>query len=189
MYHVKTKTPVMPGKTICQNCYEDDERINKDKIIIKNRAKRLLSQNKCVYHPNEFLVEGKQHCLLCKKRHQLDYDAVKARGVCPSHRTVKVKPGHVWCEACVEKNARNRQILKQDVIDHYGGQCSCCGEKILDFLTVDHILGDGGRERKVIPSSRVYHFLKRNNYPKDRYRILCFNCNCGRRQGICPHKK
>lgn len=34
-----------------------------------------------------------------------------------------------------------------------------------------------------------YRWLRKHSYPKGNFRLLCFNCNCGRELngGICPH--
>lgn len=81
------------------------------------------------------------------------------------------------------------QALKLEVINHYGGKCECCGEKEILFLTIDHINGGGNNHRKIIGYSKLYYWLKKNNYPKG-YRVLCFNCNCVLGfTDVCPHKK
>ena len=87
-----------------------------------------------------------------------------------------------------EKNHENR--LK--IIDFYSKgtrSCSCCGEKELTFLTIDHIDGGGTQHRKEVPASNLSRWLIKNNFPEG-YDILCFNCNCGRYKngGICPHQ-
>lgn len=89
--------------------------------------------------------------------------------------------------------------LKVEVIQHYGGICSCppCGEKNIKFLTIDHPLNDGFKYRNMVGSNRqrsgdnLYRWLKRHNYPKG-FRVQCYNCNCGRQNNsenptVCPH--
>jgi hypothetical protein len=80
-------------------------------------------------------------------------------------------------------------VLKKEVINHYGGRCSCCGESEMMFLAMDHINNDGCGERKEDPSKyRINRWLKKNRYP-DGYQILCHNCNLGKHfnKGVCPH--
>jgi hypothetical protein len=84
--------------------------------------------------------------------------------------------------------------LKQVVFQHYAInnviQCSCCGEKMLGFLTIDHVNNDGAVHRKTVKSGVVFYcWLKNNGFPAG-FQILCYNCNCGRAKnhGICPHK-
>jgi hypothetical protein len=68
----------------------------------------------------------------------------------------------------------------------YGGKCVCPGCDVTEptFLVIDHIFNDGFKERShgsVLPS------LKRRGYPRDRYQLLCHNCNHAKRLGTCPH--
>jgi hypothetical protein len=81
-----------------------------------------------------------------------------------------------------------RLRLRQEVIQAYGGACTCCGETTPEFLAVDHIYGDGKRERG--NPGDFYPRLKREGFPKDKYRLLCHNCNMARGlYGRCPHEE
>lgn len=90
---------------------------------------------------------------------------------------------------------RSNRKLKEEVINHYGGQCECCGETDSRFLTIDHITGSGRKDREKIKKgmksggSYFYRWVRDSGYP-DNLRVMCFNCNCGRmvNGGICPHK-
>lgn len=92
----------------------------------------------------------------------------------------------------LRRKARNLAI-RREVIEAYGGKCSCCGEDNLGFLTLDHVNNDGAEHRKALGvgrcSTRVYQWAKSNGYP-DTLRVQCANCNCGRQWngGTCPHK-
>lgn len=92
--------------------------------------------------------------------------------------------------ACQKAANDNHKRLKLAVIAEYGGRCVCCGESEPMFLTIDHIYGGGASHRREIGggSNTLYKFLKRNNYPKDDFQLLCFNCNCAKGfYGVCPH--
>ena len=81
--------------------------------------------------------------------------------------------------------------LKRHIMTHYGGGkavCVLCGVDNLDCLTIDHINGKGGEERKSglyrKPVSKgqhqpggtqCYKWLMTNGYPEG-YRTLCMNC-------------
>ncbi len=79
--------------------------------------------------------------------------------------------------------------LRMEVIAAYGGRCRCCGDPNWQFLTVDHIYGDGAIERKAGLYSNFYQWLKDRGFPKDRYQLLCMNCNIAKhRYGVCPHQ-
>ncbi len=86
----------------------------------------------------------------------------------------------------------NHREIKREVINYYGGKCSCCGESILDFLAIDHIDGGGCQHRREIGiknGTAFYSWLRRNNYPKE-FQVLCHNCNYSKfiNKGICIHK-
>lgn len=81
------------------------------------------------------------------------------------------------------------------VISAYGGKCQCpggCEITTPEFLTVDHIHNDGKEDRKRIGQTRaLYTWLIANGFPKDRYRLLCYNCNMARarrKDTRCPHE-
>jgi len=82
----------------------------------------------------------------------------------------------------------SRQALKREVIGAYGGQCACCGERELEFLTIEHSRGDGASHRRFV--SNIYSDLKRRGFPKGYgYTVLCWNCNMATRYGDpCPHE-
>ena len=86
------------------------------------------------------------------------------------------------------KNARENRALRAELLAAYGHVCSCCGETAEAFLTVDHINGGGRQHRKQVRGG-LYKWLKNVGFPKDEYRLLCFNCNCVRgTRGYCPHE-
>lgn len=80
--------------------------------------------------------------------------------------------------------------LKQEVVAAYGGCCVCCGESRIEFMTVHHINGGGAQHRKVVGIGHTFYaWLRRQGYPKDQFRILCYNCNMALGCfGYCPHE-
>lgn len=95
-------------------------------------------------------------------------------------------------------NKVQRQITvrcKQEVFQHYGNSCACCGETGFLFLSMDHVENDGAEHRRKIWGSPVrgcgyamYSWLRRNNYPAG-FQILCGTCQQGKKMngGVCPH--
>lgn len=88
------------------------------------------------------------------------------------------------------RNRHYRWNLRLEVIKAYGSKCQCCGETNYEFLTIDHVdkitsLND----RKLGRGHKLYMHLKRKGWPKEGYRLLCYNCNCSIGNfGYCPHK-
>lgn len=83
----------------------------------------------------------------------------------------------------------DRDKLKRQVIEQYGGCCTCCHINDLEYLSIDHIRNDGAEHRKIIGNgSVIYRWLKNNNYPSG-FRVLCMNCNISfGSYGYCTHK-
>lgn len=87
-----------------------------------------------------------------------------------------------------------RRKLRAEFLKEYGGHCACCGESEPLFLQLDHIFSDGHHHRRserIETATVMLAKLKKAGWPKDRFRILCCNCNFGRslNGGVCPHEK
>lgn len=88
---------------------------------------------------------------------------------------------------------RKRDRLKLKVLKYYSNdtlKCNCCGESILEFLSLDHINGNGSKHFREIKKagSSFYKWLKRNNFPSG-YQVLCMNCNFAKGHfNVCPHQ-
>ena|ERR1022692_131008 len=83
---------------------------------------------------------------------------------------------------------RKAAKLRREIIDAYGGKCVCCGEANPYFLTIDHVENNGRNHRKQIGESNVYRWLRAQGFPKDKYQLMCANCNCSKGWfGFCPH--
>lgn len=138
---------------------------------------------------------GKRQCNNCK-----EYLDITKFG-----KNVDTTDGYqCWCKQCnnfrgaelrevhKEKLIQQRKVLnrklKLEILQAYGNKCLCCNEKNIEFLTIDHINGNGSKHRKEVGSGTAfYHWLKKNNFPEG-YRVLCFNCNCSLGFfGYCPH--
>lgn len=83
----------------------------------------------------------------------------------------------------------SKRRLREEVLAAYGSRCACCGESEPCFLSVDHIHNDGVAHRKEVPGWRLYTWLRIMGFPKDRFQLLCHNCNFSKgRYGNCPHE-
>jgi hypothetical protein len=78
---------------------------------------------------------------------------------------------------------------RDEFLAAYGNKCDCCGEEEKEFLSLDHINGGGYKHRKST-GTNIYVVARREGYPKDKYRVLCYNCNLSIGfYGYCPHQK
>lgn len=82
-----------------------------------------------------------------------------------------------------QRNLTNK--YKNQFLEMYGGSCSCCGESINDFLTIEHKHGQQKISRRT--GLAAYRDAVQE-YRPDLYEVLCWNCNCARgKLGYCPH--
>ncbi len=94
-------------------------------------------------------------------------------------------------EARLATNKRFYTALRQTALIRYSSDpphCTCCGERHVEFLAIDHVDGSGAQHRKTLNASSIYTWLKREGYP-DGYRVLCSNCNWAVQFGPCPHER
>ena len=64
--------------------------------------------------------------------------------------------------------------IKAEVLNNYGSVCECCGENCWQFLTIDHVDLSGAEHRRSTGrhgGRSMYHWLKKNNYPK-KFRLI-----------------
>ncbi len=158
-------------RNICKRC-----------AIAKNnaRAKRLASEKKCV--DCQAPIEAGARCDAHKKAHRERYHANRVENA----KTAKAR----------------RQRLKLAAFNAYGGPyCACCTEDHLEFLTIDHVSGNGAEHRKqlleelgwktsrsAMCGAHLYRWLKQQGYPPG-FRVLCMNCNFSiAKFGYCPHQ-
>jgi hypothetical protein len=101
--------------------------------------------------------------------------------ISPTPDTINPIEQHAW----VKSLAR----LRNQIYGHYGRRCSCCGLGDELFLSIDHVNGNGNKQRTSLGGTRgFYKWLIENEFPND-VQIMCFNCNMGRyrNKGGCPH--
>jgi hypothetical protein len=104
------------------------------------------------------------------------------------------------CKKCIkEVNKKYNLGYKTTVFNHYSNGnicCACCGEKQIEFLSIDHIDNDGSKHRKELADTLgnpfgagIYRWLIKNRFPKG-FRVLCMNCNFALGHfGYCPHSQ
>lgn len=81
-------------------------------------------------------------------------------------------------QAFNDRSNKHRRKLRLETLEKYGGKCVNCGIDDKDVLDIDHIFNDGSLDRKNnLFAYNLYRELKKKGFPKDRYQILCKNCN------------
>jgi hypothetical protein len=102
----------------------------------------------------------------------------------------KAKRGATYpCKECHNKRSKSqRKFMREYVLSRYSGgvpHCACCGETNLAFLTLDH---KNPLDKSLGVSHVLYSKLANLGFPPG-YQVLCYNCNCGKRDNaFCPHE-
>jgi len=108
--------------------------------------------------------------------------------VCQEDRDEKHFPKSKWiCYRC--RGLRERSVLKLRMLEAFGWKCQCCGEDNPFFLTLDHVKNDGASHRdQGYNEQQIYRIAQSEGWPKDRYQLLCMNCNFAKGHfQECPH--
>lgn len=139
----------------------------------KHEAKGLCKQcYGAAYHIGYYATHRRERLAYSKV-----YDA-KHRDYYANHKEERLAYNRVY-------NTR----LKLEAFNAYGGpRCVCCGETLVEGLSLDHIAGDGAtRRRQPGPKSTIYLRLRQQGYPPG-FQVLCFTCNFAKGTGDhCPH--
>ncbi len=144
-----------------------------------------------------YTYEGKV-CRVCFKDLNADNvrpcDIIRANYLCIACGKAYSKQRYIDKKEIIREQQRIYDFsVKQKIIEAYGGKCTCCGETTLEFLTIDHINNDGAEDRRQNgkkSGGKLYRWLIKNNFPKEDYQLLCYNCNCAKGFfGYCPHDK
>lgn len=152
------------------------------------------------FTPNWRKIRGaSHHCHSCvRKAAKQCKDKNQANGLCRCGRERRI--GFRTCEPCANRTVRRNAKLRQDILTAYGRRCQCPGCDVTEeeFLSIDHIYDDGATHRRALSSSgddrscvgsTFYAWLRRNGFPKDRFQLLCMNCNMAKAKGGCPHTR
>ena len=101
-----------------------------------------------------------------------------------------------WCRVCNNEHRRARfRADRFAALHHYShGEmaCGCCGERVVEFLSLDHVNDDGATHRRelgVTGGGQFYGWLRKTGYTYEGLVVACHNCNMARAlYGQCPHK-
>lgn len=149
------------------------------RMLVKKRCARCMQLK-----PSDDFVRG--YCTPCNRAYQREYylknrERITART--EARRRANLKAHNA-------RKVARCLALRREVIDAYGSECACCGEKHIEFLAIDHVNGNGRQERLKVRriGHSFYLWLRRNGFPKEGFRVLCHNCNQSLGlYGYCPH--
>jgi len=153
-------------------------------------TKRLREQRRRAQFTPEQKAAASEHSRLYMQHRRLTDESYLAK-VRAATRRLYQKHRAKRIEAMKEKNWRTRVQCLQA----YSGPepfCNCCGERTLEFLTLDHLVDRKSDEGVRVGGDRLgqvlYSWLIRMGFPEG-FRVLCYNCNCSRgARGYCPHE-
>jgi len=137
---------------------------------------------------------GYKTCSACRASNKRSREKRTKLGLCRLCPR-PIDPGVGLCEThrvqARERSKKDREEFKKLIYDHYGGECACCGETEIRFMTVDHVENDGADHRRKLfgkNTGTVHRWLVKNKFPPG-FQMLCFNCNAAKQFfGQCPHK-
>lgn len=103
-----------------------------------------------------------------------------------------IKRNNKICKSCYNANTNKSNLeIKVKCFELYNSKCKCCGESIIEFLTIDHVNNDGAKHRKEdnsITGTKIYNQILKGILNKEDYQILCFNCNLSKFKYKCYHE-
>lgn len=171
-----------PGKLFCQEHIEIfRERAQRAR---ETRKKRKLCTSCGVNKPAPNLTK----CTVCSEYLKKYHEERRADHTACIQCRKPTLIGKRTCYQCAQKRKNRRDKDRLQAITAYGGECTCCGQKHIEFLQLDHKNNDGAAHRKELKCGAIYRWAIDNGYP-DSLQVLCANCNFSRGiYGYCPHR-
>jgi len=184
--------PAKKGLKQCEKCLDKYR-----KIVLKYQAYKI--QNGKCKRCGKDKPADRQNRNLCKscankqviRAREKFYERV-AKGLCVWCGAKREDLSLKGCTLCTNDKVRREKVrgirAKDIILDRYGRVCACCGESNIEFLTIDHIDGNGATHRKTDRSAKDLKRWLINAGLPDGFRTLCFNCNAAKSTGKqCPH--
>jgi len=94
----------------------------------------------------------------------------------PDMRQARIDKSRRWRE----NNQSTYQKVRREVLSYLGNKCSKCGVDDFRVLQIDHVNGNGYRERKQFGeggASTVRYYRHILEVEGQGYQLLCANCN------------
>ena len=67
--------------------------------------------------------------------------------------------------------------LRDSVLKKFGEVCVKCGFSDKRALHIDHVNGNGAKDRRRFPCVKAYYRYLLSDGTKEDYQVLCANCN------------
>lgn len=180
LYCVKSS---LPNNSLCE------EHLIQRKVRSKELRLNRENNNVCQQCGKNEITEQKI-CSKCSLNRKKNSEKRLIEGKCLHCNDIRTSDK--YCEKHNNYYINFHRKKRQQVIDTFGGKCMCCGEDHIAFLSIDHINNDGSLDRKNgIRSQGLINKIIKEDYPKDKYQLLCHNCNFAKQfwPGGCPHQK
>lgn len=144
-----------------------------EKYDLKTKAGKAAYMKK-------WAITHKEHLKTYREKNKEHLDIVRSEWKIKNREYIKI-----WHKA-------HKKRVRQICLEYYGGKppkCACCGETIIEFLSLDHINGGGSKHRKERNGTHLSPSIIKDGFPPI-YQVLCHNCNQAKGYyGICPHQK
>lgn len=175
-------------KKACKQCYQEFPQTREFFTVASKRGQKMLARicKTCNrLNVQEYRAKYPERVKISKKRYaEENKESVAKRNKDwrqNNKEWLKIyKATSPLFKAKKQKNMRNRLlVIREEVINHYGGCCAVCGETDKRFLSIDHIENNGVDHRKDLKNSsynKYYRWFLRNNFPNG-FQILCHNHN------------
>lgn len=203
------------AKLACKKYRQNNKEKLKKRRIVRESTLEFKEKRK-LYRQIPYVKEKEKECQK-KYRSTPEYKEL-SRMYELKNKTKRQKQARIWRELNKEKISKQEKEynsrpdvkkrvkeysfekrLKQkiQVYNHYSNydiKCNCCGEKQIEFLTLDHINNDGSQHKKennISGGHKMREWIIKNNFPPG-FQILCWNCNCAKGvdlENICPHQR
>ena len=86
--------------------------------------------------------------------------------------------------AVQKDNSKYHNRLRAEIVAFFGGKCAHCGFTDSRALQMDHIHGGGAADRKTGKLALYWRWKLVTTEPalaRERFQLLCANCNCIKR--------
>jgi hypothetical protein len=170
--------------------YKDPE--ERRQHVRSRRANDPAWNEKMKEYFREYYLKTRERRLQKQKERNANNPLYKKRAAAATakYRNTHRELRSVWSTWHREYNKVYFKRLKKKVFDAYGNKCACCNENTYEFLSVDHINGGGRQHSRKRGRNGILTDIIKEGFPKDKYRLLCMNCNWARSvYGKCPHDK